>query len=90
MGAQGVRVTSGSVVITHAYIQDNGHDGVWANGVVDVMVRDSVSVRNMSGAAFFNGARAVLRDSAFTSNSVFGVYASAGPTATDHGARGWD
>ena len=82
MGAQGVHITSGSVVITHAYIQDNGHDGVWANGVVDVMVRDSVSVRNMSGAAFFNGARAVLRDSAFTSNSVFGVYASAGPTAT--------
>ena len=82
MGAQGVHITSGSVVITHAYIQDNGHDGVWANGVVDVMVRDSVSARNMSGAAFFNGARAVLRDSAFTSNGVFGVYASAGPTAT--------
>ena len=82
MGAQGVLITSGSVVITHGYISDNGHDGVWAFGVVDVVVEDTTSVHNLSGAAFFNGARGVLRDSVFSSNQFYGVYASAGPTAT--------
>ena len=82
MGAQGVVITSGSVVITNAYINDNGHDGVSADGVVDVVVQNTVSAHNLSGAAFFNGARAVLRDSTFTKNKVYGLYASGGPTAT--------
>ena len=51
MGAQGVVITSGSVVITNAYINDNGHDGVSADGVVDVVVQNTVSAHNLSGAA---------------------------------------
>src|SRR6185369_2188397 len=70
-----------------AYISDNGHDGVWGNGVVDVTVRDTVSARNLSGAAFFGGARAVLRDSMFGSNQVYGVYVGAAPTATPTAVR---
>ena len=82
MGAQGILIVAGSVVITDTYINDNAHDGIWANGVVDVLVRNTVSVRNLSGSAFFNGARATLRDSSFASNSFYGVYASGGPVAT--------
>jgi len=82
MGMQGIVITSGSAMITHAYVSDNGHDGVWANGVVDVVVEDTTSVHNLSGAAFFNGARATLRDSVFSSNQDYGVYVQAGPTAT--------
>ncbi len=82
MGAQGILIVAGSVVITDSYISDNAHDGIWANGVVDVLVRNTVSARNLSGSAFFNGARATLRDSSFTSNAFYGVYASGGPVAT--------
>jgi hypothetical protein len=82
MGQQAIKIVAGNVVITHAYINDNGHDGIWANGLVDVLVRDTVSVNNLSGAAFFNGANGEVRDSSFTSNAFFGVYASGGPVAT--------
>jgi parallel beta helix pectate lyase-like protein len=82
MGAQGVLVTAGSVVITHAYINDNGHDGVLVSGQVDVLVRDTVSVRNLSGVSFFAGARGVLHDTVLSSNRAFGIYEEGGPTAT--------
>jgi len=82
MGAQGIVIASGSAMITHTYISDNGHDGVWANGVVDVVVADTTSVHNLSGAGFFNGARVTLRDSVFASNQDYGVYVQAGPPAT--------
>jgi len=82
MAQQGVVIQSGSTMITHGYISDNGHDGIWVNGVVDVVVEDTTSVHNLSGSAFFNGARATLRDSVFASNQDYGMYVQAGPVAT--------
>jgi hypothetical protein len=82
MGQQAVRIVAGNVVITDSYLSDNGHDGIWAFGVVDVLVERTVSTRNLSGSAFFAGARATLRNASFTSNQFYGVYAEAGPTAT--------
>jgi Right handed beta helix region len=82
MGQQGIYITAGRVAITHGYLADNGHDGVNVGGIVDVLVEDTTSVRNLSGAAFYGGARAVVRDSVLSFNQDFGVYSSAGPTAT--------
>lgn len=84
MGQQGILATAAgaSVMITNVYISDNGHDGIWINGVLDVSVENTMSARNMSGAAFFNGARVVLRNSTFTSNGFYGVYSSGGPVST--------
>jgi hypothetical protein len=82
VGAQAIRIVAGNVVITDAYLSDNGHDGIWAFGVVDVLVERTVSTRNLSGAAFFAGARATLRDTTLTSSSFYGLYGEAGPTAT--------
>jgi hypothetical protein len=82
MGAQAIRIVAGNVVVTDSYVSDNGHDGIWANGLVDVLVERTVSTRNLSGAAFFAGARAVIRDTSLTSNQFFGLYGEAGPTAT--------
>ncbi len=84
MGQQGIvaTATGASVMITHAYVSDNGHDGIWINGVIDVSVENTMSARNMSGAAFFNGARVTLRDSTFTSSVAYGVYSSGGPVST--------
>lgn len=82
MAQQGVVITAGSVVITNAYISDNGHDGVWSNGVVDVVIRDTVSARNLSGVSFFVGARGLVRNTTLTSNQVFGLYSNGGPPAT--------
>ena len=82
MGQQAVRIVAGNVVITDSYVSDNGHDGIWAFGVVDVLVERTVSTRNLSGSAFFAGARATLRNASFTSNQFYGVYVEGGPTAT--------
>jgi len=82
MGQQAVKIVAGNVVITDSYLSDNGHDGIWALGVVDVLVERTVSTRNLSGSAFFAGARATLRNVSLTSNQFYGVYAEAGPTAT--------
>jgi hypothetical protein len=82
MGQQGVKITAGSVAIVNAYVSDNGHDGVWSSGLVDVVIRDTVSIGNLSGVSFFAGARGLVRDATLTSNQTFGLYSSAGPTAT--------
>ena len=82
MGEQAVKIVAGNVVITDSYLSDNGHDGIWAFGVVDVLVERTVSTRNLSGSAFFAGARATLRNVSSTSNQFYGVYVQAGPTAT--------